>query len=215
MIDEIWQDVDEIAGRARTLIGAAGEPGSVDVKVDLGGRRLSGTVAGVRGSLLTTVTYSKVNPRHRLGAWVRLLALSRRRRAYEAVTVGRAQSGAHHMATVTVARLPVLEPALAVEQLELLLDLYDRGMREPLPLACRTSAAYVVGGERARRVGVRPLPEGGPRARARAGLRRGCRSRRCSSAPPRADEQWDPGETTRFGQYAKRLWGGLLHASRT
>ena len=27
---------------------------------------------------------------------------------------------------------------------------------------------------------------------------------------PRDDERWDPAEDTRFGQYAKRLWAGLL-----
>ena len=27
---------------------------------------------------------------------------------------------------------------------------------------------------------------------------------------PRADERWDPVERTRFGQYALRLWRGLL-----
>ena len=73
VVQSIWQGVDEIAGQARALI--SGEAGSVDVKVDVAGRRLTGTVPGVRGELLTTITYSKVNPRHRLGAWVRLLAL--------------------------------------------------------------------------------------------------------------------------------------------
>ena len=73
VVQSIWQGVEEIAGQARALI--AGEAESVDVKVDVGGRRLTGTVPGVRGELLTNVTYSKVNPRHRLGAWVRLLAL--------------------------------------------------------------------------------------------------------------------------------------------
>ena len=38
---------------------------------------------------------------------------------------------------------------------------------------------------------------------------------RCSfasllEAPPREDERWDPVERTRFGQYALRLWHGLL-----
>jgi exodeoxyribonuclease V gamma subunit len=28
--------------------------------------------------------------------------------------------------------------------------------------------------------------------------------------PPRDDEHWDPAEPTRFGQYALRLWSGLL-----
>src|SRR5690606_28236415 len=99
-------------------------------------------VPGVRGTRLVAVTFSKVNPKHRLGAWVRLLALAATGGGYEAATIGRARADAHHEARVTVARLPVLSRADALEQLAVLLDLYDRGMREPLPLACRTSAAY-------------------------------------------------------------------------
>ncbi|MBE2316596.1 exodeoxyribonuclease V subunit gamma [Solirubrobacter sp. CPCC 204708] len=208
VVNEIWQGVNDIAARAQALIGAAGEPGSVDAKVDVGGRRVSGTVAGVRGSLLTTVTYSKVNPRHRLGAWVRLLALCAAGGEYEALTVGRAQSGAHHLATVTVARLPVLDRAFALEQLELLLDLYDRGMREPLPLACRTSAAYVAGqNARAEWESDRfPKEDREPEHELVFG---DMTFAQLQEAPPGPEEQWDPGEPTRFGQYAKRLWSGL------
>lgn len=209
VIEGIWQGVNHIAGQARTLIGAAGEPASADVKVDIAGRRVSGTVAGVRGSLLTTVTYSKVNPRHRLGAWVRLLALTAAGGAYEALTVGRAQAGAHHMASVTVARIPVLERAFAVEQLELLLDLYDRGMREPLPLACRTSAAYAAGGNARGEWESDRFPKE-DREPEHELVFPGATFEDLLATPAHADERWEPGETTRFGQYARRLWGGLI-----
>ena len=41
--------------------------------------------------MLRTVTYSRVNPRHRIAAWVRLLAVQAAHpgRAFESVTVGR------------------------------------------------------------------------------------------------------------------------------
>src|SRR5690606_6788416 len=52
-------------------------PRSVDVDVDLGdGRRLRGTVDGIRGHRRTTVTYSRLGPRPKLQSWVDLLALS-------------------------------------------------------------------------------------------------------------------------------------------
>jgi exodeoxyribonuclease V gamma subunit len=205
VVDKIWQDVHEIAGRARALIGTE-EPESVDVKDEIDGRRLNGTVAGVRGRTLTTVTFSRVNPRHRLAAWVRLLALCAARGEYEAVTIGRAQSGAS-FATVTVARLPVV--ADAVEQLRVLLDLYDRGMCEPLPLAAKTSAAYVSGGNaRAEWESDRfPKEDRDPEHELVWGP--GLSFASLLEAPPREDELWVPGELSRFGQYAHRLWGGL------
>ena len=101
---------------------------------------------GVRGLAADAVTYSRVNPRHRLGAWVRLLALCASGRPFDALTIGRAQRVAHERG-VTVARVAGARRATdALAQLEVLIDLYDRGMREPLPLACRTSAAFAAGG---------------------------------------------------------------------
>ena len=50
---------------------------SVDVDVDLGdGRRLTGTVAGVYGTKLVSLGYSRLKAKQRLRTWVELLALS-------------------------------------------------------------------------------------------------------------------------------------------
>jgi len=175
------------------------------VKVEIDGRRLTGTVPGVRGRTLSTVTYSRVSPRHRLAAWVRLLALCATG-AYEAVTVGRAQSGAQH-ATVTVARIPMI--ADAVEQLRVLLDLYDRGMCEPLPLAARTSAAYVSGANARAEWESDRFPKEDREPEHELVFGAGFSFASLLAEPPREDERWTPGETTRFGQYAYRLWAGL------
>jgi exodeoxyribonuclease V gamma subunit len=126
-------------------VSGAAEPGSVDVRVSLpDGRRLSGTVPDVYGTLLRSVTYSRVNPRHRLMTWVRFLALTAAHpeREFEAATVGRAVFGAPRGSAVTVVRLPRLDPALALERLATLVALFDEGLREPLPIACKSSAAY-------------------------------------------------------------------------
>ena len=109
VIDRVRPTVEGIAAAADALLGAAGEPGSVEVNALIGEARfLRGTAPGVRGDVLGSVTYSRVNPRHRLAAWVRLLALtaSHPAREFEAVTIGRARIGAGDGARVTVARIP-------------------------------------------------------------------------------------------------------------
>ena len=130
------------------------------------GRTLGGTVPGVAGDVLRTVTYSQVSPRHRLAAWVRLLALTAAHpdRGFEAVTVGR--GAGRRDASRGPARLD--GRARRCDYLVELVDLYDRGMREPLPLYCKTSAAYASGGRAARRLRrlpgkwSRPARQGGP-----------------------------------------------------
>ncbi|TML96356.1 MAG: exodeoxyribonuclease V subunit gamma [Actinobacteria bacterium] len=221
VVDDVRPVVMQIAEQARRAIGAGAEPGSVDVKVVLDdGRSLSGTVPGVYGDVLRMVAFSRVGPKHRLAAWVRLLAVTAARpgRAFEAVTIGRARYGARD-AEVTIARIPPLGPDEALEHLATLVDLWDRGMREPLPIACESSAAFAAAAAAGKN--------------AEAAARKGWESTwnfsredaepehelvlggvldlaEVLDAPPRSDEAWDASETTRFGQYARRLWAGTL-----
>ncbi len=231
VIDRVRPTVHGIAAQAATLLGTAGEPGSVEVNARLGdGRFLRGTAPGVRGDVLGTVTYSRVSPRHRLVAWVRLLALtaSHPQRALEAVTIGRARFGADDRASVTIARIPALggDPGERSERataaLARLIDVYDRGLREALPIACMSSAAYAA----AARGGTSPVAAA---RRAWASTWNFDREDRepdhllvlggertieeLLREPPRADEQgdgWHAGDDSRFGRYARRIWDDLL-----
>jgi exodeoxyribonuclease V gamma subunit len=203
----------------------------VDVKVTLpDGRTLSGTVPGVYGDVLRTVTYSRVNARHRLQAYVRWLALTAAHpeRPFSAVTVGQARRGASDSATITIARIPPLgddateREERARKQLATLIDLYDRGMREPLPLACMTSAAYARAtheGADAEKAARNEWESGWAFPKEDAELEhqlvRGDISsfEELTAEPPRADESgesWDDTETTRFGRYSVRIWDALL-----
>ncbi len=221
----------QLADEAKAL-GADQAPGSVDVNLALpDGRTLAGTVSGLCGDTIRTISYSRLKPRDRLSAWVRLLALSAARpeRSFESVVIGRARAESR-WAGVTVARIPALADApderrrIALEQLAVLLDLYDRGMREPLPLACETSAAY------AQAVAAGADGEAGARAAWETVWRYDKENRdpehqlvygesiplaRLMADGPRDDERgpgWDEEETTRFGRYALRLWRGLIEA---
>jgi exodeoxyribonuclease V gamma subunit len=207
---------------------AGSRPGeTVDVRVALDdGRRLTGTVAGVHGDAVIATTYSRLAPKHRLAAWVRVVAVtaSAPEAAYRGVTIGRAKSGDG----ITVASIPPLmadldsRRAFARRQLAALVDLYDRALCEPLPIACKATAAY-----------ARALRDGGDADAAAREEWQGtynwsgeadepehvlafgrdfsfddlCRD------DPRDDERgagWEPAARTRFGRYAARLWTDLL-----
>ncbi len=71
-------------------------------------------------------------------------------REFEAATIGRAIYPAPRGTTVTVVQLPRMAPEIALEHLAALAELFDGGMCEPLPLACKTSAAYAAGGKPAK-----------------------------------------------------------------
>ena len=117
----------------------ATDPRSVDIGVRLGGgRTLSGTVRGLRGSTMLDVTYSSLGAKQRLESWVRYLALVAQLDdpSLRAVTVGRSSGGATRRSVHGVAT----DEARGV--LDDLIALRDDGMRSPLPLPVKTTAAY-------------------------------------------------------------------------
>jgi len=238
-VDKLKPELDAILAAADdTEIG--GTAMTVDVRVTLpGGRVLNGTVPGVVADVLQTVAFARVSAAHRLGAWVRLLALTATdpERPFTAVTVGRARRGAGQSASVTVARIPLLggasgtaerRRAFAVEHLEGLVALYDQGMTEPLPVYTETSAAYASGHPNAAANAAERWQVSWDRdgTRHRGENEREEHVRVFGTAVPFADllderprvdetgEGWDEGETTRFGRYARRWWRDLPRRER-
>jgi exodeoxyribonuclease V gamma subunit len=213
IVVDIVQTVEAIMDAVEETVGDTVRA-SKDVRVTLAdGRTLSGTVPSVAGTTHLTTTFSRINPGHRLQAWVRLLALSATEpeREHRALIIGKAPRGP------MVKALGIASPGPdAARYLNDLVDLYDRAMRAPVPLYTRTSAAYVEDGERAAQ---EEWESGFDRDREdrdpeHVRLHGGTPSFSEIFRPaPHDDEHgppWDPTEPTRFGRYARRLWGPLL-----
>ena len=192
----------------------------VDVDVDLGGgRRLRGTVPEVFGDRLVPVSFSRLGATHRLTSWIRLLALaaSHEERSWTAHTVGRPTSTRAPGAWATSLLGPV--DHRAVHLLGDLVALRDAGLCEPLPLPLKASLSYA----RVRRTqgsvdealrkagwdwddGRYPGECSDPAHVAAWGRAAGLPG--LDRAPGPGEEA--PGETSRFGALAMRLWGPLL-----
>jgi len=116
---------------------------TVDVTVALpGGRTLAGTVPGVHGDVLVRAVYARLGAKHRLRAWVRLLALAASPSAPAvrgAATVGRGPGSRATAATSW------LSPPSVEDARRLLADLVavrDRAMCAPLPLPVAAAGTY-------------------------------------------------------------------------
>ncbi len=226
VVDEVFPIVEGILAEAKALVPDGSPPGSVDVRLALGdGRSLSGTIPGVSGNVLRTVTYSRVGAKHRLAAWVRLLALTAAdpEAQYTAATLGRGKGS-----RVAIMQIrPLVDDAAgrrdwALGHLATVVDLYDRGMREPLPVYCSTSAAYAAAAAAGRdsvAAGRKAWTSEWTYDKEDKDLEHqlvlgGVRSfDEVLSEPPRADEEgpgWEVTETTRLGRYARRMWDGVV-----
>jgi len=232
VIAEVLPVVEEVVAAAQALIAGGESPGGIDAAVALSdGRWLRGTVSGVSGAMLRTVTFSRVSAKHRLAAWVRLLVLTAAfpQRPFGAATVGRARAGSAAGSAVTIARIAPLAGDVAgrrqtaLGHLETVVALCDRGMCEPLALYCETSAAYA----QAVRTGDDPVAAGRrawtsdwkidreDRDPAHQLVLGGMRAfDELLAEAPRVAEQEHQGravtETTDLGRYARRMWDDLL-----
>ena len=191
---------------------------SFDVDIDLGsGRRLAGTVSGVYDSRVVSVTYSKLAGKHLLEAWIRILALTAGVPGgpWSAVCIGRARRG---KTTATRYLGSPREPALEV--LRALVDLYDAGRREPLPLPVKTSYAWAEarhqGEDPERAAGYRWRTNNFPGEDQDTAYARVWGSHAPLSALLQATRPGEemPGEATRLGAFAARLWLPMLKAER-
>lgn len=225
VLEEIAVCVEALLVASRTTIPL---PRSLEVSVTLGsGITVAGTVGDVFGPELRNVTYSRLAPKHRLRAWVVLLALSAAEPEvpWRARSVGRCSKGR----SATVARLvpigadPIERRALASRELQIIVELYLKGMCEPLPLAERTSAAWAV----AERAGL--SPEAAARGQWESSFdQKGEDDDAAHRVAHGGALGWDgfvsaiplPGEEgpgwgshpSRAGRLATRLWQGLLEA---
>jgi exodeoxyribonuclease V gamma subunit len=228
ILDRVGPMVEDLVSAAGVLVGG-GERGSVEVNLHLSDRRsLVGTIPDVSGALLRIVTFSRVGAKHRLAAWVRFLALTATypEEGFHAATIGRPRSPGE--ARVAVSRLVAFEGdpdsrrKLALHHLLELVELYDRGMCQPLPFYCKSSAAYaeaVAAGKEPRAAAKKVWESGWAYDKEDKELEHQLVlggtvpfAALVESGPgeDEAGEGWALDETTRFGRYARRLWDGLL-----
>jgi exodeoxyribonuclease V gamma subunit len=218
-MEEVCRRVQEL--RDASAGDRATPPTSHDVTVDLGsGRRLTGVVPDVRGDRVVRVEYSRLSAKHRFVAWLDLLALTTAfpDRPWTAVTYGWFKRGSRQGAARSL--LGPLDDRARGHLLDLV-ETYDRGLTEPLPLFAKTSAAWA----KARKDGRDPVREAswawkdgsfpGEQSDPEHVLvhGRGAELERLLGVPL-TDERWADDEPTRLGQYASRTWRPLLAAEQ-
>ncbi|QIG45007.1 exodeoxyribonuclease V subunit gamma [Nocardioides anomalus] len=204
-----WRKATEVRETAMNLALAAlthrqVEPKAYDVDVALpGGRRLTGTLTPVYADRLVSVGYSRLDGKHLLESWVRLLALAAGHpdHNWTALTIGRAPRGSQ--AAQRLLGPPGDEP---LKLLNGLVELYDEGRRAPLHLPLKTSFAWAS----AARMGQDPRPEA---------LKKWKSSRYPGEDADAAHvrvwgEHADLDDLSELPALAERLWAPLLDSER-
>ncbi|MDT7613531.1 MAG: exodeoxyribonuclease gamma subunit [Pseudonocardiales bacterium] len=210
VLTRVLDDVEPLVAAAEPY--RTGEADDRDVDVALpDGTRVVGTLGGLYERTLLRVEYSRLAPKQRVRAWVRLLALTASTgEQWQAVTLGRGTRWGLQRAV-----MGPLDPAKALATLTDLVGLYREGLREPLPLPPLGGHTYA----KVRNGGASPAEAA---EEAMRGWSSGAGAERSDDAHVRVWGAGAPsdvitgipgapgGEPTRFGDLAMRLWSPLL-----
>jgi exodeoxyribonuclease V gamma subunit len=212
LLHSVLDDVEPLVHAAAAYPAGPNGPEDRDVDVALpDGTRVVGTLGGLHGPVLRRVEYSRLAPKQRIRAWVRLVALTAcTGEPWTAVTLGR--GAGHALARATAGPID-RDHALAV--LAELVELHRDGLRAPLPLPTVTGHTYAT----VRRGGAdadAALEEAMRKWTTGAGAERADSAHARVWGPGGADLTREPGgpggEPTRLGTLALRLWSPLLAA---
>lgn len=222
-LDDLTDRATELAQIAETY--CSGRPAHTqEVCVDVGGTRIIGRVRHVYGHRIVRVSYSNLAAKHRFRAWLDLLTLALHdpTQVWEAIVIGRDGKKTKE----THLRAPAR--AQAQTYLAELLDIYTRGMCEPLPLPPVTSAKWA---EEIHRLDIDASPARLAQVKSRVAGEwettstwekedrdpyqllawgRQLSFEELLSMPPAPQESWNS-QSSRLGQYAIRMWEPLLN----
>jgi len=226
LADDVLENIETRVSALHATADGAGIVGvGTTVHIDCAaaeGTRLVGDIVGLHGSRLGVVQYSRLKAKHRIGAFVGVAALTRLNPdvAWDAVIVG--QKGRGDVACVHIGPLgadPETRASAAEETLTMLIDLWDRGMREPLPIYPETTGAFAMAGGKTpwKRANDEwytswTVPKEDQDLYHRLVLGGVAPVTALWADSPRPDEQggdW-PKARSRFEAYARRLWEPLL-----
>ncbi|GMA23059.1 RecBCD enzyme subunit RecC [Luteimicrobium album] len=221
----IADNVAAVAAEATPFVRATAA--TLDVTASLpDGRTVVGTVPGVRagegGGTVVRALYSRLAAKHRLRAWVQLLALvASGAPVTSAVTIGRGQG---RRPSAVARRLVAPSRDEARELLARLVAVRDLALREPLPLPVDQAERYAsrrADGEEPgvllrdlddRMVGDRRFRE--PDAYEVLAWGDGWRLTTVAGLSSGAESGLVRGEPTRFGTLARAVWDPLLAHER-
>ena len=140
VIDPIADNVAAILEKTQRMLSVDAQ--TIDLSVSLpSGVTLAGTVPRVYGDRPIRIEYSKLSPKHRIRAWVQLLALaaSDPDRSWRAAVVGR---GPNTKDPVIGSFMGGVSAEEAQGHLDELVRIYALGLTRPLPAPPKTSCAY-------------------------------------------------------------------------
>ncbi|RIJ79108.1 exodeoxyribonuclease V subunit gamma [Nakamurella silvestris] len=240
VLTHLLAEAQPLASASAALRAAAADTvhsRAIDLTLD-NGRRLRGTVGGLYGNLMISAAYRHLAAGPVLRAWIAVVALTAAHPdiPWTAHVLGRRvrqvrrRPGEQEEWATGTPWQTVLGPIThdqAWETLARQVDLFERGLRAPLPMAARSSAAYATArrdhvdtaealaaagliwaGDRDQGPGERNLPAH------RLLWGHEAPFARLADSPPPAEERW-AGESTRFGELARRLWTPLFAAERS